>query len=161
MKDWIIRQMEKKDNMAVAALIRSVFDELDIPKIGTAYADPCLDHLFEEYAKPNAVYYVVERNGKVVGCCGIGPLVNESGGICELQKMYFLPETRGNGIGAAIIAICLKDAKSFGYTKCYLETMPSMQAAQKLYRKVGFNYLDKPIGNTGHCSCPIWMLKDL
>jgi putative acetyltransferase len=36
-----------------------------------------------------------------------------------------------------------------------------MEAAQKLYNKVGFEYLDKPLGNTGHTSCPVWMLKKL
>jgi putative acetyltransferase len=43
-----------------------VFDELNIPKVGTAYADPYLDLMFEEYNKPKSVYYVVENNGKVV-----------------------------------------------------------------------------------------------
>jgi putative acetyltransferase len=36
-----------------------------------------------------------------------------------------------------------------------------MLAAQKLYQKVGFTYLDSPIGCTGHTSCPVWMLKQL
>jgi putative acetyltransferase len=49
--------------------------------------------MFEEYNKPKSVYYVVENNGKVVGSAGV--LENEAATICELQKMYFLPETRG------------------------------------------------------------------
>ena len=40
MENWIIRKIEKKDNQVVAQLIRAVFDELNIPKVGTAYADP-------------------------------------------------------------------------------------------------------------------------
>ena len=40
---WTIRKIEKKDNPAVAKLIRAVFDELEIPKVGTAYEDPYLD----------------------------------------------------------------------------------------------------------------------
>jgi putative acetyltransferase len=39
--------------------------------------------------------------------------------------------------------------------------MPFMHAAQKLYTKSGFEYLDAPMGCTGHNSCPVWMLKDL
>jgi putative acetyltransferase len=35
----------------------------------------------------------VENNGKVVGSAGVAPLENEAATICELQKMYFLPET--------------------------------------------------------------------
>ncbi|MBP7182174.1 MAG: GNAT family N-acetyltransferase [Flavobacterium sp.] len=161
MENYSIRKIIKGDNQAVAALIRAVFDELDIPKVGTAYEDPYLDLMFEEYNKPKSIYYVVEKDGIVVGSAGIAPLANEAVSICELQKMYFLPETRGIGIGAEMMEVCLQSAKNFGYEKCYLETMPFMLAAQKLYKKAGFEYISAPMGSTGHDSCPVWMLKEL
>ncbi|KIC00292.1 acetyltransferase [Flavobacterium sp. KMS] len=161
MENWIIRKITKEDNQAVAQLIRAVFDELNIPKVGTAYEDPYLDFMFEEYNKPKAVYYVVENNDKIVGCAGIAPLENEAPTICELQKMYFLPATRGLGIGSKMMEKCLESAKDFGFENCYIETMPFMHAAQKLYKKSGFEYLDAPMGCTGHTSCPVWMLKKL
>jgi putative acetyltransferase len=161
MENWIIRTIKKEDNQAVAQLIRSVFDEMEIPKVGTAYADPYLDLMFEEYNKPKSAYFVVEYEGKIVGCSGVAPLENGDPKICELQKMYFLPETRGLGIGAQMIEKCLEQGKIFGFEKCYIETMPFMHAAQKLYKKSGFEYLDEPLGNTGHSSCPVWMLKVL
>lgn len=161
MENWVIRKIEKKDNQGVAQLIRAVFDELNIPKVGTAYADPYLDLMFEEYNKPKSVYYVVEKDDRVVGVAGVAPLENEAETICELQKMYFLPETRGLGIGSQMMATCLKSAKDLGFESCYLETMPFMLDAQKLYKKVGFEYIDSPMGCTGHTSCPVWMLKKL
>lgn len=161
MENWIIRKIEKKDNEAVAQLIRAVFDELNIPKVGTAYEDAYLDFMFEEYSKVQSAYFVVEYNGKVVGSAGVAPLENEAATICELQKMYFLPETRGLGIGGAMMDRCLQTAKDFGFEQCYLETMPFMLDAQKLYKKVGFYNIDAPMGSTGHTSCPVWMLKDL
>lgn len=161
MKNWIIRKIEKKDNQVVADLIRSVFDELNIPKVGTAYADPYLDLMFEEYNKPKSVYFVVEYDGKIIGSAGVAPLENEAKTICELQKMYFLPEARGLGIGRKMMEKCLLSAKNFGFEKCYLETMPFMLDAQKLYKKVGFEYICSPMGCTGHVSCPVWMLKEL
>ena len=161
MENYSIRKIKKEDNQAVAALIRAVFDELNIPKVGTAYEDPFLDLMFEEYSKPKSVYFVVENEGKILGCAGIAPLENEVETICELQKMYFLPETRGLGIGSKMMATCLQSAKDFGFEKCYLETMPFMLDAQKLYKKVGFEYICAPLGSTGHTSCPIWMLKKL
>jgi putative acetyltransferase len=161
MENWVIRKIEKKDNPAVALLIRAVFDELNIPKVGTAYEDPYLDLMFEEYNKPKSVYYVVEKEGRIIGAAGIAQLENEAETICELQKMYFLPETRGLGIGTQMMDICLQSAKAFGFEKCYLETMPFMYAAQKLYKKSGFEYICSPMGNTGHTSCPIWMIKIL
>jgi putative acetyltransferase len=161
MENYSIRKIEIKDNPFVAELIRAVFDELNIPKVGTAYEDVYLDFMFEEYNKPKSVYFVVESNGRIIGSAGIAPLENETETICELQKMYFLPETRGLGIGSKMMSNCLQAAKDFGFEKCYLETMPFMLDAQKLYKKVGFEYICSPMGSTGHVSCPIWMLKEL
>jgi putative acetyltransferase len=161
MENYSIRKIKKEDNSAVAALIRAVFDELNIPKVGTAYEDPYLDLMFEEYSKPKSVYYVVEKEGRIIGSAGVAQLENEAETICELQKMYFLPETRGLGIGSQMMAKCLQSAKDFGFEKCYLETMPFMLDAQKLYKKVGFEYICSPMGSTGHTSCPVWMLKIL
>ena len=115
MENYSIRKIKKEDNQAVAALIRAVFDELNIPKVGTAYEDPYLDLMFEEYNKPKSVYYVVEKDGKIIGSAGVAPLENEAETICELQKMYFLPETRGLGIGSQMMAQCLQSAKDFGF----------------------------------------------
>ena len=75
--------------------------------------------------------------------------------------MYFLPEARGLGLGQQMMTKCLEAAVSFGYKQCYLETLPNMLEAQKLYKKVGFTYIQEPMGCTGHTSCPVWMLKTL
>ncbi|MDI1255018.1 MAG: GNAT family N-acetyltransferase [Flavobacterium sp.] len=157
----IIREIEAKDNQSVAALIRKVLIEHDVPKVGSAYADPQLDCMTETYAVPKAAYFVAELEGKIIGCAGIAPLENATENVCELQKMYFLAEGRGQGNGNKMIQKCIEAAKSFGYEKCYLETMPNMLAAQSLYKKSGFDYICSPMGNTGHNACPVWMLKDL
>ena len=75
--------------------------------------------------------------------------------------MYFLPEARGRGLGASMMDVCLEKAKSFGFEKCYLETLPDMTDAAKLYAKSGFENLDGPLGDTGHYSCNVWMIKTL
>ena len=157
----VLRKIEQKDNAAVAEIIRTVLIELGAPKVGTAYADPNLDMMFETYQNPNAVYFVVEQEEKIIGGAGIQRLDNGEETICELQKMYFLPEARGLGAGSKMIALCLQKAKEFGFKKCYLETMPFMIDAQKLYKKSGFYNIDGPMGNTGHSYCSVWMLKDL
>ncbi len=161
MNEVIIREIQKEDNSEVANVIRTVLIEHNVPKVGTAYADPQLDYMFEAYSEPKATYFVVENKGKIIGGAGIAPLANGSPEVCELQKMYFLPETRGLGLGSKMMETCLQKAKDFGFKQCYLETMPYMEAAQKLYLKTGFQYLDAPMGCTGHNSCPVWMIKDL
>jgi putative acetyltransferase len=161
MKSIIIREIQKRDNAQIAKVIRQVFIDDDYPKTGTAFADPQLDFMFEAYDKPKSVYYIVEIDSKIVGGAGLNQLENSKGNICELQKMYFLEEARGKGIGYEMIQKCLEKAKEFGYSKCYLETLPEMQNAQRLYKKVGFEYICSPLGTTGHTSCPVWMLKSL
>ncbi|MBC8882936.1 GNAT family N-acetyltransferase [Flavobacterium piscinae] len=156
-----IRPIQKADNEQIASVIRSVLIEHDVPKVGTAYADVSLDSMFETYSLPRSHYFVVENKGKIIGGAGISQLENESETICELQKMYFLPEARGIGVGSEMMTKCLAFAQSVGFKKCYLETMPYMHAAQKLYLKFGFHYIDAPLGCTGHTSCPVWMLKEL
>ena len=156
-----IRPIEVQDNPVVEALIKSVFDELDLPKTGTAYEDVSLKTIFENYNVENAAYFVLEKEGKIIGGAGVAALENPSNGVCELQKMYFLPEARGKGFGTQLMRICLEKAKTVGFKSCYLETLPEMKDAQKLYVKSGFDYLDQPLGSTGHTSCPIWMLKKL
>ena len=157
----IIRPIQPKDNVQVAKIIRSVLEDFNVPKVGTAYADVSLDCMFETYQKPRAAYFVLEENGKLIGGGGITQLDNYEGNVCELQKMYFLDEARGRGLGTQMIDICLKKAKEFGYEKCYLETMSYMEAAQKLYKKYGFHYIDGAMGDTGHHACGVNMLLDL
>ena len=161
MNSIIIREIQQGDNKVIANVIRQVFISDNYPKTGTAFADSQLNFMFETYDKPKSIYFVVEDNGKIMGGAGVSQLDNSEENICELQKMYFLQEARGKGIGFEMIQKCLQKAKDFGYEKCYLETLPEMLSAQKLYTKVGFEYLCAPLGGTGHTSCPVWMLKGL
>jgi len=161
MNQIVIREIQEGDNFEIATIVRDVLMEMGAPKVGTAYADPQLDFMFETYNQLRSVYFVVEKDHKIIGGAGISQLENGEETICELQKMYFLPEARGLGLGIQIIEKCLQRAKDFGFESCYLETMPYMEAAQKLYKKVGFEYLCQPLGNTGHTSCPVWMLKKI
>ena len=160
-KDFIIREIQLEDNAQMAAVIRDVLTEFGAPKTGTAYEDKATDMMFETYQKDKMQYFIIEHENKIVGGAGYAKLANYDGMVCELQKMYFLPITRGKGLGSKLIKQCLNDAKLNGFEQCYLETLPYMEAARALYKKNGFIYLDKPMGNTGHCSCDVWMLKEL
>ncbi|WP_299671025.1 GNAT family N-acetyltransferase [uncultured Polaribacter sp.] len=160
-EDFIIREIKPEDNKELSEVIRSVILEMGAPKIGTAYEDKATDKMFENYQKENVAYFVVVHQNKIVGGAGIAKLDNCDDNVCELQKMYFLPMARGKGLGTKLISKCLSKAKEFGFESCYLETMPYMEAAQKLYKRNGFLNIEKPLGNTGHYSCNVWMLKKI
>lgn len=154
-----IRPIQKADNPFVAEMITAVLIENNAPKTGTAYEDENLDALYEFYQEESSAYFVLTDGVKIYGGAGIASLEGSSV-ICELQKMYFLQEVRGKGLGMQMMRKCLDFAQAANYKKCYLETLPSMLAAQKLYQKSGFVYLEERLGNTGHFSCTTWMLNE-
>lgn len=161
MNTWKIREIQPEDNAEVRSLIRNVLVEMGVPKVGTAYEDKALDDMTAEYEAQKKAYFVVEENSRVIGAAGIAPLTGCEEEICELQKMYFLPEARGRGIGMEMIQHCLKFGKEQGFKQCYIETLPYMENARKLYSKNGFTTIEKPLGNTGHYNCTVYMIKDL
>jgi putative acetyltransferase len=161
MNSFKIREIQPNDNQGVATVIREVLVEMGVPKIGTAYEDKSLEDMHGTYDHPRMKYFVVVENGKLIGSAGIAPLTGADDSICELQKMYFLPEARGRGIGAEMMQTCLNYAKSENFKRCYLETLPYMENARKLYARSGFQSLEKPMGDTGHYNCSMWMLKVL
>ena len=161
MKSAIIREVLEKDNTALAAVIRRVLVDIGVPKVGTAYADPELDYMHKTYLKEKAAYFVLKEKGIIIGGAGIAPLEGGEPTVCELQKMYFLEEARGKGLGEKMIDHCLDFARKAGFELCYIETLPYMKAAQKLYIKKGFEYIDGPMGTTGHTSCNVWLTKRL
>src|SRR5680860_1021715 len=114
MNRFKIREIQPKDNQGVATVIRNVLVEMGVPKVGTAYEDKSLEDMHGTYDHPRMKYFVVVENGKLIGSAGIAPLTGAEDDICELQKMYFLPETRARGIGAEMMQSCLNYAKSVG-----------------------------------------------
>ena len=105
------------------------------------------------YPEPRSAFFVVEQGGRVLGGGGIGPLTGAEAEVCELRKMYFLPELRGRGLGEKMLRRCLDAARERGYRRCYLETLTGMDAAMKLYTRTGFKPLCGPLGKTDHFGC--------
>ena len=128
---------------------------------GFAINDPEVDWMSRAYSQPRCAYFVVEQDGVVVGGAGVAPLTGGDVDTCELRKMYFLPQARGRGAGAAMMQRCLQAARDFGFKQCYLETLGGMDAAMKLYERSGFRRIDAPMGDTGHGSCNTFYLRAL
>lgn len=156
-----IRPIEPRDNTAMAAIIRSVMPEFGADGPGFAIHDAEVDTMYEAYAQPRSSYFVVERDGMVIGGGGVAPLENAEADVCELRKMYFLPQARGIGAGSAMMQRCLDAARTLGFARCYLETLTGMDAAQALYKRSGFAPLCAPMGGTGHFSCDRFFIRDL
>jgi len=158
---YIIREIRSEDNPEIERVIREVFPEVGLPLVGTAYEDKETSKMFESYWEARSVYYILEVDGEIMGGAGIKPLQDYEGNICELQKMYFSAKARGKGYGKLMVDHCVKAARDLGFEKCYLESASILKTAIHIYEKKGFKYLDAPLGNTGHYSCGVWMIKEL
>lgn len=161
MEKTVIRKVEKPDNEALAELIRATFTEFDAPKEGTVYSDPTTSDLYSLFRHENSVLWVGEMDGVVSGCCGIYPTEGLPEECAELVKFYLSPSARGKGLGKSLMNQSIASAKEMGYENIYLESLPEFAKAVKMYENSGFRLLDKPLGNSGHDSCTVWMIRSL
>ncbi len=156
-----IRQVQESDNLGLAKMIRDVFEEYDAPKKGTVYSDMTTDALFELFQNKKSILYVAENSENILGCCGIFPTLGLPEHCAELVKFYLPKELRNKGIGKILLERCIAAAKQLGYSQLYIESLPHFSKAISMYEKQGFISLKNPLGESGHTSCNIWMLKEL
>ena len=161
MNNIVIRTIQPADNPSLAKIVRDTLAEFGANHPGTVYYDASTDRLSEVFQKERSVYYVALMNNEIIGGGGIYPTDGLPNDTCELVKMYLLPQSRGIGLGRTLIEKCIEFAITAGYKNIYLETMPELKQALKVYEKFGFEYLKGPMGNSGHTGCSLWMLKTL
>jgi len=159
---YSLRPIELKYNLQVKKLIVDVMTTFGCVGSGYSSSDPELEDMYNAYAGSRSAFYViVDSKDVVMGCGGIAPLIGSDTDICELRKMYFYPEIRGLGLGSRLMAICLLEAKKYGFKKCYIETIADMDKARILYEKSGFTSIPESLGATGHTGCDNYMIKNL
>jgi len=159
--NYSIREIEARDEPAIADIIRAVMPEFGAGGEGFAIHDSEVDAMHAAYAGPRAAYFVVEQDGRVLGGGGVAALEGGGDDVCELRKMYFLPELRGRGAGHALMRRCLDAAREMGFRQCYIETLTGMDGARALYLKSGFRPIEGPLGATGHFGCNRFYLREL
>lgn len=159
-KHFDIREIQPNDNPELEGLIKDILAGMNVEKEGTAFGDESLGHMFETYQTEMSKYFVITCDTKVVAGAGIAPLMGKEE-YAEIQKMYVKEAFRKKSLASTLMERCIETAKALNFEAIYLETLPSMIAAQKLYKKHGFDYLSAPLGETGHHNCTVRMLKKL
>ena len=119
--------------------------------------DKELENPASKYGLPEGRLYLAYVGEELAGCVGLKKL--EENDQCELKRMYVRPRFRGRKMGEKLLEVILQDAKEIGYKEMYLDTLPFLKSAIKMYQRRGFYeipcYNDSPLDTT------IYMKLDL
>jgi putative acetyltransferase len=121
----MIRPAQPRDSETVRALLREYADALDV--------DLSFQDFEAELADPLAVYEVVLLADD--GCVALRRLDSEA---CEMKRLYVRPAARGDGLGRKLAEAIVTEARERGYRRLFLDTLPTMRAARRLYESLGF-----------------------
>ncbi|MDI6752220.1 MAG: ribosomal protein S18-alanine N-acetyltransferase [bacterium] len=89
---------------------------------------------FAEEIKQGSEFYVTKEEGKVVGYLGFYKVKDEM----QLVNLAVTKERQGKGIGSELLKWALKQAKSLGAKKAFLEVEKGNSRAISLYHKFSF-----------------------
>lgn len=157
-----IRPIAPRDDAAMACIARAALRAhgLDIP--GTAYFDPELDHLSTYYAadeRSRAYFVAVDRRGAVLGGAGFSAFPPFER-CAEVQKLYVDDAARHQGIGTTLMGAVEAAARERGFRCLYLETHSNLEAALRLYRRLGFELVERP-SFVQHSTMDCFFVKDI
>ena len=119
--------------------------------------DKELENPASKYGMPEGRLYLAYVGEELAGCVGLKKL--DENDQCELKRMYVRPKFRGKQMGEKLLDVILQDARDIGYKEMYLDTLPFLKSAIKMYHRRGFyeipSYNDSPLDTT------IYMKLDL
>ncbi|MCJ1272630.1 hypothetical protein MMC21_000416 [Puttea exsequens] len=160
--------MDKRTSVTIEPA-RSIRDFEDCKSLFTAYAEALgLDLTFQDfetelhslpgkYSPPTGeILLARSNNGIAMGCVALRPLAMN---LCEMKRLYIVPDGRGLGLGSQLITKVLDTAVRLGYLEMKLDTLPSMVQAIALYKRAGFvataPYYETPVKGTVFLACPL------
>lgn len=115
-----------------------------------------------DYAAPGGTLLVAFVGGAAAGCVAVRRL---GAGSCEMKRLFVRPAFQGTGCGRRLAARSIEWARAAGYDRMRLDTLPSMDTAQRMYARLGFRdvpaYRFNPIAGTRFMELALLAARDL
>jgi GNAT superfamily N-acetyltransferase len=133
----IIEQTDPRRPEAREAL-RQYLSEID-HRVAIPFAERDLDDV-DELVAPGGVFLLVYRGDEVVGCGGVRTIEPMVG---ELKRMWIRPDNRGTGLGSRLLSELIEQSRLLGHTSLLLDTNRGLGEALAMYRKHGFEPIER------------------
>ena len=96
-----------------------------------------MDDIQKNYFENGGTFLVMTNNDQFICTGAIRKLKDD---ICELKRLWLLPEYHRQGLGYQMLNELLTFAREKGYKRIWLETDPMAQSrALEFYKRLGFN----------------------
>ena len=132
-----------RDLKEVRSLFREYAGTLNID-LGFQDFEAELATLPGKYKPPKGRLLLAWSGTEAVGCVALRLL---EGDACEMKRLYVRPQARGEQLGRRLAERICQEARSAGYSRICLDTMPTMAAAIKLYTALGFKSIEPYVFN--------------
>lgn len=126
----IATKLYSKYGLNFDELLHSYNQELNTDKPSANFMS-FFEEKFAEYFK----YFLIQFNGEVAGQASIEHYKDT---IVTLHRVYVRPEFRGNHLSKLLLQKIIEVAKDDNFTSIYLDTLPILTSALRLYKNIGF-----------------------
>ena len=89
----------------------------------------------DEMVPPNGAFLVGYDGARAVA---IGGLRDLGGGVCEIKRMYVVPDARSRGVGRALLAALEQAGRAIGYGTVRLDAGPEQKHSKVLFAATGY-----------------------
>ena len=122
------------DTAPLVAIVRAYVRWLDMDLSYRGFEQE-MQSFEQTYTLPSGMFLIAEVPTEIAGCVG---LLRHSDEVAEVKRLYVRPAYRGSALGEKLMHALIDKAKSLGFAKLVLDSVPQTAFAQMLYERLGF-----------------------